>query len=217
MGSPIFKWYPRDSPSNLKTWDFSSVTYNAVSALQGGRASDRVTSFTRSGVAVSVVHDNWDEYSIEIEGIRWNRSAAWSRFFEQMNSWWEHAGAGGQFQFGVDSAKVSSTLLNGALAHNATVLVLDSTTGMSASDWLVAEDANDHSKWVRRQVNTVDSGTNVTLYAEIGRTLSDNSPVRHAEYFPALVCLDTTAPFIERPGGRGPYTFDFKARVRTAR
>jgi hypothetical protein len=212
MGYPQFVFTPRGGTSI--TVSFAGIA-RQVSKWAGGPSGNRKLSFTQGGKSAAVIHDVFEEYDVEIPGIRPSASTAYRTFYAGLMSWWEHALAGGVFAFTLDSAQSSATTLSGALAYTDTSCSVASTAGMAANDWLYFEDADDPTRWTRRKINAVASG--ITLLDSIGRPFVSGSVVRHAWYLPQAVCLDDGMPLIEREGGKGADMWDFKAKFRTVR
>lgn len=213
MGLAKLQWFPRDSPANLKTVDFDTPKVY-VRECNGYLDVDRVTSITSGGKAYTQVFDAWMDRELVLRGFGPDKNRA---FFQSLTSWWEHASTGGQFAFSLDSAKMASTTLNGAVAHNATVIVVTSTTGFANGDMVFFEHAADPTKHATRTINTVDSGTQVTLYEEIGRAFVTASIMRHADYWPAMICLDDRSPILPRKAGEGGNLWDLRAHIRSVR
>lgn len=215
MGYPVMGWTARDGGSKTASW--AGIATNINKMAGGPFGGNRKLAITTGGKAFASISDVFRLYEIEMAGIRWSKSAAWRTFFASLYGWWEHALAGGQFSFAYDSAKVGNTTI-GATAHNDTVIDgIASTAAFAAGEWVYFEDATDPTKFARGRINTVDSGTQVTLYDQIGRVFSASSIMRAYEYLPTCVCLEDEFPLVEREGGKGVDTWDLKMRIRSVR
>jgi hypothetical protein len=108
----------------------------------------------------------------------------------KLHQWWQWAKDGQSWTFAWDSGEVVNTLLNGGVAAGATVITLDSTTGIDASGLYVIRSAN-RAELVH--IASVDSGTQVTLTDTLNFAYPDNSRFRSERYWPAR--LPAGAPF----------------------
>lgn len=213
MGYHLITFTPTGSAAKQVSW----ASVGNVSFIQGGPGFEGASQITRGGIASAVCHGTAEEYSVGMERIRPSRSSDFRTLYSWLLSWWAHAGGGrGEFSFALDSAQASSTLLNGAIAHNAAALVVDSATGFATDHWIYIEDAADRTIWDVRQVLSV-AGSTINLRDQVSKPFTDNSVVRHFRYLPKAICLDKAMPLIEKKGGEGVDSWDFKATFRQVR
>ena len=208
MSDPRITWTP-DGESSSVTLDFP----HGLTRLQGLRNVQRGLAVSASGVATSVVYDAWAEFLVELRAVSRESDPT---AFAKLTAWWSHAARGGEFAFAVDSSKMSSTTLSAAASQGDTTVSVASTTGFSAGDWVVFEDDDDPTKWERHRISSVGTGT-LTIGAGLAWSYASGSPVRHAEYWPKCVCLETKSPLVEREAGRGAHLWDLRFRFRQVR
>ena len=208
MGDPVLRWVP-DGESATE----SAAITRQVSVFQGGRNDVAESSISVGGKAVSVVEDSYDMFEVELKGINPTSSAV---FFSDLWSWWGHAGRGGEFEFGLDSADTLNTTTSAASTQGDTTISLTSVSTLAVGDWIMIEDADDPTKAERRRVTAISS-LDVGVNAGITYGFGAGSTVRHAEFFPSCVVLSTKMPFTERDAGRGGRLWDLKFSLRTVR
>jgi len=218
VASTRITWTPIDHGTGTRTLDLGPILAGTRAPLlkfEGFVRGAVSHSISIGGVSVSRTHDTWHQFLVEIESLG---PKADPEQFALLTAWWSHALRRGEFAFALDSDKASSTILNGARVATNTVLTLDASTGMTAGDWLFLEALDNAAVFERRKILTVDSGTQVTLTAGLTYDYPDNSVVRHAEFLPACVVLETeNVPFFERPGGEGDELWDLRFPLRTVR
>lgn len=208
MSNPTITWLPSGESTT------QSLTFpRMVSMYQGGRSVDGATSVSLGGVAVSVIHDVYDDFQIELKGFGPTNDPT---FFAQLWSWWSHASRGGEFAFALDGANTLDTTTSAASTQGDTTLSVASTSSLAVSDWVTLEDVDDPTKTERRQVSAI-SGADVGLTPTISYSFGSGSLMRHAEYLPACVTAGKRRPFQERDAGRGGRLWDLQLGLRTVR
>ena len=186
-------------------------THPVLTNLRGWPVMDTSQSISVGGKAVSVVHDAWHEYDVEVRALNISDDSQHSR----ISAWLSHAQGGGEFGFVVNSDEDEASTLSGVEVAGQTVLSVTDTTGFAAADWVYLEDADDPTVFQRVKILTVDSGVQVTIEEALDHSFASGSVFRHAENFPACVLLKHD--FRERPGGKGANLWDLKFRFRTVR
>lgn len=207
MGTPAIKWTPTGGTERTATFP------RGLSLFDGYRDVDATRTVTRGGAHVAIFHDAYSSYEVELRGYS---AAVNTTFFEAISSWWAWAAAGGEFKFYMDSDNALSTTLSAATTGHQTTCTVNSTSSLATGDIVFVEDASDFSKFELRSVTGISAAT-VTFNSALGFAYESGSTLRHAEYFPACVVLDTTVPFRERPAGQGNRVYDLRFRFRTVR
>ena len=208
MSAPRLAWTPSGESTQV-TLDFP----HGLTRFQGLRDVDRALNVSIGGKVAAVVYDAFELYLVELRAVSREND---STVFAKLTSWWAHAGRGGEFAFAMDATKTYDTTLSAAASQGDTSVSVTSTTGVSAGDWIVIEDADDPTKWERRKVSSVGTGS-LTLTDAVTWSFANGSTIRHAEYFPKCVVLDAKTPFTEREGGQGVHIWDLRFRMRAVR
>jgi len=208
MSTPRLIWTP-DGETSQETLDFP----HGLTRFQGLRNVQRGTSVSIGGVSSSVVYDAWEEFLVELRAVSRENSAD---VFAKLTSWWAHAARGGEFAFTTDSTKTGSTTLSSAASQGDTALSVADASAFSSGDWILVEDDTDPTKWERRKVSATATGS-LTVSPAVTWSFASGSTVRHAEYLPKCICLETKTPFVEREGGQGVHIWDLRFRLRLVR
>jgi len=212
MPTARITWTPISHGSGTRTLDLNgdAVLYE----YKGFVRPDVSQSFSKGGKVVTRTFDAWHEYTVEFQRLGPTRDATQ---FNLLTAWWAHAMQGGEFTFATDSGDVTDTLMDGAHVTTTTAVSVDTTTGMEDGDWLYIEAADSPLFFERNKIDTVDSGTTLTLLYGLRYDYPDNSIVRHAEYLPRCVAVPKARPpFLEREAGKG-IAWDFDFTLRTVR
>ena len=194
MGQTRIVWTPRTHGTGTRTLDLGA--HPVVVEFGGGRDATALQTISQGRKAVTRLLNAFDRFTIRIERVGPDEDAT---IFHLLWAWWSHAMGGGTFSFALDSAKASSTLMNGAHAATDTTIVVDSITGVSDTDWLWLEAEDDDTVFERVKVSGAPAGSTIALAHGIVYDYPDNSIVRHAEYFPSVVVVGVTQPMRERP------------------
>jgi hypothetical protein len=210
MGYPAFTWTPAGS-STPRSVDFSAI--KGWKRFEVQAAVDRAVTISRRRVPVTVVSDSFFQIEVEFEAFGPSDRA----FYHSLWSWESFAMSGGVFSLAYDSSLNKATALTAPAADTATSLTVTSTTGFSAGDPVYLEDAYDSTIFTRGKVDSVASGTGISVLDALGVKLTAGSVFRHAEYFPYCYLLEDHSPFKERPAGEGVGMWDFKGTIVTVR
>lgn len=204
---PAIKWTPKDEASE-RTLTFP----RNPTKFSGYRDTNAAQSVTLGGVAVTVLHDAYSVYELELRSFGPSVDAT---FFSGMTAWWSHAAAGGEWKFLFDSGDYLDTTMS-ASTIGATTFSVTSTSTLAVNDWIFLEDANDHGKFESAKVSNISAST-ITVVGSLSRGYASGSTVRHMEYFPACLVLGTEVPFKERMAGQGNRLYDMTLKFRTVR
>jgi hypothetical protein len=212
MGSTRITWTPISHGSGTRTLNLG--THPILFKWQGFIEGDVARERSKGGIEVTRAFDCWHEFKVEQEQVGPENDA---EMFNLLTAWSSHALRGGEFTFALDSDDVTDTLMNGAHATAVTSLTLDTTTGMEAGDWLYIEAEDSPFVYERNKVDTIDTGTTLTLLYGLRYDYPDNSIVRHADYLPVCKMIpQQKPPFFEREAGRG-IAWDLEFTLRTVR
>lgn len=190
--------------------------------LAGGFASDLQLHVGVGGKSVGVSHDAWFEYLVQFTPLKfpWHTvtgaptgglGGLWLRLMD----WIAHTQRGGLFDLRIDTDKNYEQTMTNAEAEGSTQLEMASTTGMEADDYLFLQHLDNPFKREYVIVDTVDSGTQVTLKRGTTWDYVAGSYIKARELFTDCIRLDAhRSPLIERRAGRGP-VWDLRFRFRT--
>ena len=209
MGYPAFSYYPRRSPSNLKTVSFS----RGWSLFECQSAIVRALAITHGRNSFAVVHGAYT--TIEIETTPFSPSED-PTFFAQVWAWQSHALAGGIFSVAFDASLVSATTVGTQTAHNSTAIHVASTTGFAAGQWVAFEDVDDPTIHCRSLIASITDGDDLVINSEIGQVFNVGSVMRQAEYFPICRLMEVMTPFKEQKSDDGG-GFKFKGTIEAVR
>lgn len=211
MSASEIRWTPRGDSTETS---FSFTTTRGFSRLQGYANADRAQSISRGGKSLTLIHDSYGQFEVEAQAIS---PVNQRNLYTGITAWLEHALAGGTFALILDGSKTATTTLSGNATQSDLTLSLTSSSGMAADDWLYIEDTNDGTKFQRVQVDSVPDTVSVVVKDGLFRSFAAGSTVRHHEYFPSCVLLESSSPFRERPAGNGSELWDLQMTVRTVR
>jgi len=209
VGYPQFSYFHSRAPAALKTVDFDSVKLGWT-MFERQQAVDRALAISMGRRPVSVVHSAYATMEIEFGPFERENEA---EFFEQAWAWSSHAMAGGIFAVTFDSALQASALTTVETTHNATSISVPSTTFL-AGQQVIFIDPDDDWLTAVATILSIPDPTHVNLARQIGFVFRVGSVMRHVEYFPQCVLMETKAPFKEQKASDGP-GWAFKGTLET--
>lgn len=205
MGAPVIKYYPRRSPSDLKTVTFPDGSWRKLDARY---AIDGAQSVTHGRSSFAVMHGCYQLIELETNEFSREHDPA---FFKQLRMWDSHALAGGLFQMAYDGSLVSSTTIATQTLHSTTALTVASSTGFLAGQWVAFEDATDQTIRGEGLISSIPDGTHITLTAAIDQIFVVGTTLRHIEYWPICRLIENKSPYSEGDNG----LWKFKGTIET--
>lgn len=215
MAGPKIAWTPRGSGLSSRSLELPGGS-RSLQLFRGGSVTDAAISVSRAGQSVSVVHDAWSEYRVVYRAISpWGDVDA-RDLFDRLGAWWEHAGAGGEWSFALDGDRTGSTTTDATVSQGDGDISVSDESGFHVDDWILIEDADDVTKFERKQIEAISSGQ-LDLHFPTLRSFASGSVVRDYDYFPkCVVASSARTPLMERAAGEGPF-FDLDFEFRTVR
>ncbi len=192
----------------------SMGSHPVLSVFDGGTRPTARQTITVGGKAVTIFSDTHDEFEVELEAISKTDDAD---VFQKVMAWWTHAQQGVEFAFVLDAAKDGDETLTGAHTAGDTAVTISDTTDFAAGEWVRIISASNPGVISPVEIDSIDTGTTLTLERGIQFNHADGDVFRAVDYFPVCVYIGNKPPLTEREAGRGVNLWDLSFKFRSVR
>lgn len=212
----VIKYTPPDD--SLKFINFPA-NHPVPNLYRGGLAARGHRSFWPSGKSLTVVHQQFFNYRLEVRAIK---PAAGQALWGDLYTFWQDALRGVPFEIALNINKSAALTMSGSSSQGATVLnVTEDPTGFPTlvedGDRMRVEDAADTDK---REFIVTKAGTTgpnqIPTYGSLHKQLDIGSKVFFDDHYPVCIATQMTEPLNRRSGDRGAALWDFVLSFRTS-